>query len=318
MLDYNIELINDQMRLSRLVNRLALTQTVALDVETINWWNRQQERVSLIQLAFRTEQQPKVAIIDALAELDLEPLRLILELDTLTKVIHNAVFDATRLASHFRFNVAPIHDTMLAARRSGERRYSLQALSKTHLGLQLDKSLQRSDWSRRPLATKQIYYAALDAFATLLLYENQIRRKLNGTFQLKAAAPSLQAALPLTDLPELPISSAGQEASSLAAENGFRLRTDLPAASLALLGIITELPSRYHPDQLAVSVGSERVGLAGWIVDRVLGLEAELDEATAKLGIAGLYEQNLVRITTTRRLEATAEGARLWQQLKST
>ncbi len=87
-------------------------------------------------------------------------------------------------------------------------------------------------------------------------------------------------------------------------------------SSIALLGIITELPTRYHPDGLAASVGSERVGLAGWIVDRTLGTDADLDEESVKLGIIDLCERNLVRITATRRLEATKEGERLWHQLK--
>ena len=90
----------------------------------------------------------------------------------------------------------------------------------------------------------------------------------------------------------------------------------MSVSSIALLGIITELPTRYHPDGLAASVGSERVGLAGWIIDRVLGADADLDEETAKDGIADLCEQNLIKITATRRLEATTEGANLWRQLK--
>jgi hypothetical protein len=91
----------------------------------------------------------------------------------------------------------------------------------------------------------------------------------------------------------------------------------LSVSAIALLGIITELPTRYHPDGLAASVGSERVGLAGWIVDPILGADAYLDEESAKLSIIDLCERNLVRITATRRLEATKEGARLWYQLKS-
>lgn len=87
-------------------------------------------------------------------------------------------------------------------------------------------------------------------------------------------------------------------------------------SAIALLGIITELPTRYHPDGLAASVGSERIGLAGWIVDRILGTDADLDEESAKLGIADLCERNLVRITATRRLEATKGGEHLWHQLK--
>ena len=65
-LDYSIELINDQKKLLRLINRLTSTPVVALDIETVNWWNRHQERIALIQIAFRTERQPKVVIIGVL------------------------------------------------------------------------------------------------------------------------------------------------------------------------------------------------------------------------------------------------------------
>jgi hypothetical protein len=316
MLDYSIELINEQTGLGRLINHLASTSVIALDIETVNWWNRHQERVALIQLAFRTERKSKVVIIDTLAKLDLEPLRLPLELGTTIKVIHNAVFDATRLVSHFKFNVTPVYDTMLAARRNGERRYSLAAQGQTHLNLHLDKGGQRSDWSRRPLDTKQIHYAALDAFSTLLLYENQINRGLSGDFQLKSATSSSQQVLPLTDLPEpriLPTPEVAEFIAGNAETEGSAVKPNLPASAIALLGIITKLPSRYHPDQLAVSVGSERVGLAGWTVDQILGTDADFDEATAKLGIANLCDRRLVRITTTQRLETTEKGARLWQ-----
>jgi hypothetical protein len=86
---------------------------------------------------------------------------------------------------------------------------------------------------------------------------------------------------------------------------------------IALLGIITEVSGRYHPDGLAVSVGAERVGIAGWIADRVLGKDADFDEETAKLGIVELIERKLVVTSEARRLAATAEGARLWEQIKS-
>jgi hypothetical protein len=69
-----------------------------------------------------------------------------------------------------------------------------------------------------------------------------------------------------------------------------------------------------------VSVGNERVGLAGWIIDQRLGTDAEpdeeTDEETVKLAIKNLREKNLIRITETRRLEATDAGSQLWQSLK--
>ncbi|HEX8286745.1 MAG TPA: hypothetical protein VF556_02045 [Pyrinomonadaceae bacterium] len=317
MSDYSVELVNDQTRLARLIERIAFAPVIALDIETVNWWNRHQEQIALIQIAFRSGQQPKVAIIDTLAKLDVAPLRAPLEQNTVTKVIHNAAFDATRLNDHFRFKVAPIYDTMVAARRGGEKRYSLKAQAASHLNLHLDKSGQQSDWSRRPLRTIQIHYAALDAVAALLLYENQISRKLNGSFQLKEKKLSPQATLPLIDLQETNILSNRRDGEHAGEEKSFAVQTDLPPARLALLGIIVELPSRYHPDQLSVSVGNERVGLAGWIVDRILGRDADLDETTAKLEIAGLCEHNLVKITATRRLEATEKGAQIWSRSKS-
>ncbi len=313
--EFTLKIIKDTGELRRLSTELISIPAFALDIETTEWWNRHQERVALIQIAFRTGGQPKVAVIDAFAGLDLEILRQPFELDSTTKVIHNAVFDAARLADHFKFKVAPIFDTMVAARRSGERRYSLKAQAETHLNLQLDKSSQRSDWSLRPLDPKQISYAALDAFAALLLYENQTKRKLDGTFQLKEKIISRQAKLPLTDMSEPQISAKNSGVKTIG-EKDSGLKTDISDSAIALLGIITELPSRYHPDGLAASVGSGRVGLAGWIVDRTLGADADLDEESVKLGIIDLCERNLVRITATRRLEATKGGEHLWHQLK--
>ncbi len=70
MPDFTVELINNQTKMERLIDRLAAPSVIALDIETVNWWNRHQERIALVQIAFRAGRQPKVAVIDALAELD--------------------------------------------------------------------------------------------------------------------------------------------------------------------------------------------------------------------------------------------------------
>lgn len=90
--DFSIELINKQTKLSRLIDRLASLPVIALDIETINWWNRHQERLAIIQIAFRGEKQPKVVIIDALANLDLEPRRLLSSFPILPpQILYSAV-----------------------------------------------------------------------------------------------------------------------------------------------------------------------------------------------------------------------------------
>ena len=94
-----------------------------------------------------------------------------------------------------------------------------------------------------------------DAAGTLLLYEHQPARGLKGDYQPRPERTGTQGDLPLSgDAPGLdPNPPAG---------GGDSLRQWQPPvdaglfdAALALLGIVAEPPSRYYPEQLAVSVG---------------------------------------------------------------
>jgi ribonuclease D len=315
MIDFNLKLINTQSDLRSLSQRLEATPALALDIETVNWWNRQLERVALIQIAYREHRQLKVAVIDALSGLDHQALRTPLESSTTSKAIHNAAYDAVRLAHHFQINTSPIHDTMRAARRGGEKRYSLQAQAHIHLGFHLDKSEQRGDWSQRPLAIKQLRYAALDAACTLLLYENQMARGLVGSYQLRSASERLQGSLPLSDAVATPL--VPQENPKVANSEAPETE-ELSIIASALLGVVVEMSGRYSPERLAASAGSERVGLAGWIIDQQLGSETDIDEETARMELAELCERGLIRLSMARRLEATEAGTSFWQQLKRT
>ncbi len=307
--DFTLKFVKDAAELQRLSDTLAALPAFALDIETTEWWNRHREQIALVQIAFRTVAggSIKVVIIDPLAELEMEPLRLPLENPSVVKIIHNAGFDATRLSKHYNFSLNPVFDTMLAARRSGERKYSLKAQAEIHLRMRLDKSAQTSDWSRRPLDTRQLYYAALDPCAALLLYENQARRGINGAYRTKPPADSMQNILPL-EISPADVSPIVESSSST---------VELSEEAYALLGIIAELPTRYSTDSLTASIGSEeRVGLAGWIIDRRLGADAEPDDEAVKLAINILSEQGLIKITESRRLTATKLGERLWHSVK--
>jgi hypothetical protein len=315
--DFTLEFIKDQKRLIKLSEALTQTSAFALDIETVDWWNRRRERIALIQIAFRYQEQPKVAVIDALADLNFDFLRAPLESTSNLKVIHNAAFDAARLSKHYDFTVAPIYDTMLAARRAGERKYSLQAQAAIHLQICLDKSSRQSDWSRRPLDNRQLSYAALDSYSTLLLYENQVARNLTGDYRLKPKIdPSQQGNLPLDDSLSIKQSETVLHSEEKPANLFVSPEQELDAVAISLLGIVTELPTRYSPGQLSVSLGGDRIGLAGWIADSHLGRDVELDEETVKMTIADLCERDLLQMTATRRLEATETGSQIWRKMK--
>ncbi len=312
MLNHTIEFVSGKSALSAALIRINAATAIALDIETINWWDKELERVSLIQLAFRENSGIRVVVIDALAGFDPEPLRIPLELSLQLKVIHNAGFDAVKMSRHFRIMTSPIHDTMLAARRSGEKRCSLQAQVEAHLGFQLDKTEQRGDWSRRPLSEEQINYASLDAVCTLLLFEKQVERGLRGDYELRVRVEKTQESPRISG--DLRIESPGEPASELLhlpADLG-----DLNTCAFALLGVIAELSGRYSPEHLVASVCVDRVGLAGWIIDQTIGVNADIDEEIAKQEIAALGEKGLARLSLSRKLEATTAGEKLWKDNK--
>lgn len=320
-MDYGISYINDGRRLGALCKALASAPAVALDIETDSWWNPREERVSLVQLAYRDAGRVRVAVVDALAKLDPAELRGPLESEGVVKAVHNAAFDAPRLMRHHGIRVMPIHDTMLAARRGGERGCSLKSQAERHLGLRLDKGERQSDWGARPLNPRQLAYAALDAAATLLLYEHQAGRGLRGDYRLRVRSAETQGDLPLSGAPPRgdDTTAAARPADTVANRpEAVPLPTgaEPSGASLALLGVIAELPARYGPERLAASVGEDRVGLAGWIIDRVLGEHAEIEEGSAREVIADLCGSGLVTLTTARRLEASQRGREIWLRRK--
>ena len=316
MFDHIVEFVQQAEQLASLAERMQAARALALDIETVNWWDRQREQVALLQFAFRTNDRLEVAIVDTLALADLTALRHPLELSLATKAIHNASYDATRLQRHYGLQTSPIYDTMLAARRSGDKKCSLQAQAAAHLGFELDKHEQKSDWSRRPLSAEQLHYASLDPLCTLLLYEQQVTRGLRGDYELRERlATNDQATNDQATLWHAAPLVFGAEDS--AAVTRAVSASELDQATLALLGVIAELSGRYSPEQLAVSVGAERIGLAGWILDQTLGAEIDVDETSARQVIADLCAAGLAHISLTRRLETTDFGAQRWRHHKA-
>ena len=286
MISHRIEYISDQESFRVLLPRLNEATALAVDIETINWWRREEERISIVQIGFREAEGITVAVLDALADWNPEGLRRPFELSLQVKAIHNAAYDAVRLARHFGIRTSPVHDTMLAARRGGDKKCSLQAQVERHLGFHLEKAEQRGDWSRRPLSEEQMRYAALDAVCTLLLYEMQVASGLSGDYELNASYSST---------PEI-IVSARTAHESPADPAG------LSPLGTALLRIVMEFPGRYSPHQLAASAGAERSGMMGWILDRTIGPDEEIEETNVRQEISALSEGGLIKLTPSGRL----------------
>lgn len=286
MIPHTIEYISDQESFARLLPRLNAASALAVDIETVNWWSRDDERISIIQIGFREGEKIVVAVLDALGEWNPEELRRPFELSLQVKAIHNAGYDAVRLARHYRIRTSPVHDTMLAARRSGEKKCSLQAQVERHLGFRIEKAEQRGDWSRRPLSEEQLRYAALDAVCTLLLYEMQVERGLRGDYELNPT-----------------YSSASEEIGpARIAMAGPADPAGLSPLATALLSIVREFPGRYSPHQLAASAGAERSGMMGWILDRTIGPDEEIEETIVRQEISALCEARLIELTPSGRL----------------
>jgi ribonuclease D len=146
---------------------------VSLDTET--YWNRAAgtSHVSLVQLAAGG---PEVLVFDFLS-VGAEPLRALIESPSVAMVAHNARFDQGVLRGE-GFNPQTFIDTLSLARDALTLpSYSLASVTEHLFGLPLDKTLQKSNWGRRPLTRAQLEYAALDAHITLRVYD-ELRRRL--------------------------------------------------------------------------------------------------------------------------------------------
>ena len=130
--------------------------------------------LSLIQIAVKDKDQKRSFIVDCLAEIDLEPLFQIISDKRITKILHSSLQDLQIF--HYKSKMQPvsISDTQIMANFCGLGfNVGYSALVENFFQKEIDKSQQRSDWQKRPLAEKQIEYALSDVF-----YLEEIQEKL--------------------------------------------------------------------------------------------------------------------------------------------
>ncbi|HYW02577.1 MAG TPA: ribonuclease D [Gammaproteobacteria bacterium] len=152
------EYIDRPEALATFCQAIAGSPWIALDTEFMRE-RTYRARLCLIQVA----DPEHIACIDPIALPDLDPLLEILYDPGTTKVLHAAQQDL-EVFYDLRGQVpAPVFDTQVAAALVGQGSQTGYArLARSLLGVQLDKSRTRSDWSRRPLEAEDLAYAADD------------------------------------------------------------------------------------------------------------------------------------------------------------
>ena len=149
---------------------------VSIDTETLGL-NIKRDRLCLIQL--RNETDKKIYLIKF--EEDLSPklsknIKILLENNNLTKIFHFGRFDMAVLKENLKINVKNVFCTKVASKltRTYSSKHGLKDLVNEILDIQLDKTEQSSDWSKKKLTKKQIEYAIND-----VLYLSEIKISLN-------------------------------------------------------------------------------------------------------------------------------------------
>ncbi|MDT7542623.1 MAG: ribonuclease [Acidobacteriota bacterium] len=165
--------LTDALEATRAFESLLGESLIALDTETFWDAKNSKSNVSLVQVS---SLGGEVIVVDTVAT-GFEPVRALVEEPAVRMAAHNARYDQGVLRGE---NLRPTSfvDTLSLARSALTLpSYSLASVTEHLFGIPLDKTLQSSNWRRRPLTRLQLVYAAKDAHITLLVYE-ELRRRL--------------------------------------------------------------------------------------------------------------------------------------------
>jgi ribonuclease D len=165
----NFDWIADQAEFDAFVDELSGTSAYALDTEF------HRERTYLPQLAVvQLATLDRIALVDALA-VDVHALSRVFDTDAVC-VMHAGSQDLEILELETGTVPKRMFDTQIAALFCGYRTSSLGKLVEGFLGVQLDKSSQLTDWTRRPLPDADLRYAASDVDHLLELRDTLVGR----------------------------------------------------------------------------------------------------------------------------------------------
>jgi ribonuclease D len=157
--------VDTPAKLAKAEKSIRTAPVIALDTE-YDSFRYFREKLCLLQI--QTEE--RTWLIDPLAGLDLSSLGEVMIDPEILKIFHAGDNDIRILKRDYAFGFRNIFDTHRAASLLGFRLLSLSTLLETHLGVTLEKKMQRSRWDLRPLSEEQLDYAALDTAHLTDLY----------------------------------------------------------------------------------------------------------------------------------------------------
>ncbi len=163
-------LVTNGRELKKAISPLKGSDILGIDVET-SGLDPHTDNIRLVQIA--APNLPVVIIdISLFDPKELKPLLLLLEGKAL-KVFHNAKFDLSFLQVSDLKPSGPFFDTQIASQLISaglKKSHSLKAVAQRYLGVELDKSEQKSQFINHQLTESQLTYAATDAAILLELY----------------------------------------------------------------------------------------------------------------------------------------------------
>jgi ribonuclease D len=150
------------------IRYLKTIREMAVDLEFDNNRYTYGLNLCLVQIA----DQEQCFIIDPFGIPDLRPLWDLLEDPQITKLFHCANSDILLLKTLYCYP-RNILDTEVAVKILNYNRTSLAYALSVNLGIELDKTLQVSNWNTRPLTREQLEYAAAD-----VIYLHALKERL--------------------------------------------------------------------------------------------------------------------------------------------
>ena len=162
-----MELLDTEERLCGLVNDWQTCDWIAVDTEFMRF-RTYYPKLCLIQM----HSSLGTVGIDTLNIQKLDVLRRLFESKTTELIMHACEQDLEALAQHADFKLNALFDTQIASLFCGySEAVGYARLVKDLCGVEIEKDQTRSDWSKRPLTSKQWEYAKNDVIYLKQIHE---------------------------------------------------------------------------------------------------------------------------------------------------